>query len=307
MLKKNFYSQKQAGRVWNKHLVSKLKAIGFVRSKVDECVFYKDGYIYVFYTDDSILTGPKQEELDQIIQAMKDIGLDLTEEGDMADLLGVKIERMDNGHINLTQLHLIDQILKDLRLGQDSKNTTAAKLTPMACSRILLKHQDSEPFDGHFDYRSVIGKLLYLEKSTRPNIAYADHQCACFASDPKVEHGKAVKWLGRYLFATRDKGMILNPRKKQSFDCFMDADFCGNWNRDEAGDPSTARSRTSDVIKYANCPISWASKMQMEVSLSTTESEYVALSTALRECIPILQLISELRMKYHHFRDHVVK
>ena len=57
-LKANVYGQKQAGRVWNKYLVTKLMKIGFVPSEIDECVFYKDGMIYVLYTDDSILTGP---------------------------------------------------------------------------------------------------------------------------------------------------------------------------------------------------------------------------------------------------------
>ena len=217
----------------------------------------------------------------------------------------------------------------------------------MASSHILYKHPDSASFDGQFDYRSIIGKMLYLEKSTRPDIAYAVHQCARFASDSKEEHGKAVKWLGRYLLETRDKGMILKPGK-QSFDVYVDADFCGNWKSDEADDPSTARSRSGYVIMYANIPISWASKMQTEVALSTTEAEYIALSTALRECMPLMQLIKELQdhgfdiiegkpkvhcrvfednsgalimatehkarprakhlnVKYHHFRDHVVR
>ena len=179
-------------------------------------MFFKDGNIYVLYTDDSILTGPNEQDLDKIIEAMKEAGLELTVEGDMADFLGVKIERRPNGDINLTQPHLIDQILKDLRLGCDSKSPTAVKTTPMACSKILHKHPNSPSFDGHFDYRSVIGKMLYLEKSTRPDIAYAVHQCARFASDPKEEHGKAVKWLGRYLLGTREQGMILKPGK-QSF------------------------------------------------------------------------------------------
>jgi hypothetical protein len=346
-LKRNLYGQKQAGRVWNKHLVARLKRIGFKQSQVDECLFFKDQIIYVLYTDDSILTGPSEQALNQVIEEIKGVGLDITVEGDVSDFLGVKIERLENGNINLTQPHLIDQILEALRLGGDSRSPTATKKTPMACSRILHKCPDSEPFDGHFDYRSVIGKMLYLEKSTRPDIAYAVHQCARFASDPKEEHGKAVKWLGRYLLATRDQGMILNP-SKQSFDCYVDADFCGNWRSDQADDPSTARSRSGFVIMYANCPISWASKMQTEVALSTTEAEYVALSTALRECMPLMQLITELQehgfeiiagkpkvhcrvfednsgalimatehkarprtkhlnVKYHHFRDQVLK
>jgi hypothetical protein len=56
----------------------------------------------------------------------------------------------------------------------------------------------AEPFDGHFNYRRVIGKLNYLEKSTRIVVTCATHQCARFVSKPKDVHGKAVKWIGRY-------------------------------------------------------------------------------------------------------------
>jgi ATP-binding cassette subfamily B (MDR/TAP) protein 1 len=155
-------------------------------------------------------------------------------------------------------------------------------------------------FDGHFNYRRVIGKLNYLEKSTRPDIAYAVHQCARFVSDPRVEHGNAVKWLGRYLYGTKDKGIILKPQGK-SFDVFVDADFAGNWNSEEAGeDDSTARSRYGYIIRYMGCPILWASKLQTEIALSSTESEFIGLSHALRTTIPLMELVKEL--KSHGFK-----
>ena len=88
-LEKNLYGQKQVGRMWNKHLTKKLREIGFVQSQVDECMFYKQGYIYVLYTDDSVLTGPSTEEIDKIIKQMRSAGLELTVEGDMSDFLGV--------------------------------------------------------------------------------------------------------------------------------------------------------------------------------------------------------------------------
>ena len=71
---KNVYGTHQAGRVWNKHLVDKLKSIGFTQSKIDECVFYRNRSIYVLYTDDSILVGPDENELDAIVSDMKSAG-----------------------------------------------------------------------------------------------------------------------------------------------------------------------------------------------------------------------------------------
>ena len=79
----------------------------------------------------------------------------------------------------------------------------------------------------------------------------------------------------------------------------MDADFAGNWSfahQDEAAvNVDTAKSRSGYVIMFANCPLIWASKLQTEVSLSTTEAEYVALSQALREAIPLVALLQEFK------------
>lgn len=116
--------------------------------------------------------------------------LAITVEGDLADFLCVNIDRRKDGSIHLTQPHLIDQILTDLRL---QGNEVKLKSTPAASSKLLTRHSDSRPFDNSFNYRSVIGKLNFVEKATRSDISYAVHQCARFVSDPKVEHGNAVR------------------------------------------------------------------------------------------------------------------
>jgi hypothetical protein len=140
----------------------------------------------------------------------------------------------------------------------------------------------------------VTGKLNFLEKSTRPHIAYSVHQCARFLANPKVEHAKTLKLIARYLPATKNEGIICDPND-QSFECYCDTDFSGNWNGDIAEyDSSTARSRTGYIVTYAGCPIVWASKMQTEIPLSSTESEYIAMPQALREVLPLTRLVAEL-------------
>ncbi|KAI2507505.1 hypothetical protein MHU86_6893 [Fragilaria crotonensis] len=138
---------RQAGRVWNKHLIEKLKKVGFVASRIDECLQYRGGQsVFVLYTNDSILAGPDSKELDSIIEDMKKAELDLTVEGDIADFLGVNIERSEDGkNFNLTQPHLIDDILKELRLEADK---TAIKRTTGPSRMPLLRCPNAEPFDG---------------------------------------------------------------------------------------------------------------------------------------------------------------
>jgi hypothetical protein len=295
-LKKNLFGQRQAGRVWNKHLVEKLKKVGFVASQIDECLFYKGQSIFVLYTDDSILAGPDPKELDSIIEEMKKAELELTVEGDIADFLGVKIEKSQDGKsFNLTQPHLIDDILKELRLEADK---TAIKRTTGTSSKPLLRCPTAEPFDGHFDYRRVIGKLNYLEKCTRIDVTCATHQCARFVGEPKDVHGKAVKWIGRYLAGTKDKGLVLKPDKNKGFEVYVDASFVGDWDPETAEwDSETAKSRMGYIFMFAGCPILWTSRVQSEVALSTTESEYIAISSATREVLPLIELMDELEEK----------
>jgi hypothetical protein len=287
----NIYGQKQAGRVWFKHLTKRLiKEVGFKQSKVDECIFYKGSVVYVLYTDDSILTGPNKQEIDQVVKDIEAAKLNITVEGEVKDFLGVTIDRRKDGTIKLSQPRLIDKILKALRL-----DNAKEKDTPAATSKILSKHTDSEPFDNSFDYRSVIGMLNYLDTGSRSDISYATHQCARFSSCPKVEHGKAVRWLGRYLKKTRTEGMIFTPDTSAGLEVFVDADFAGAWDKKEAThDRDTARSRHGYIIRYMGCPIVWKSQLQTEIALSSTESEYTGLSYALRDAIPIMEVLKEM-------------
>jgi hypothetical protein len=213
--------------------------------------------IYVLYKDYYILMGPNPEELDNM--KMKDAKLDLTVEGDISDSLGVKISYHEGETTHKNQPHLIDSILKELHLDQ---RNSKCKNIPAAGSKLLSEHTASVAFEEHFNYQLVIGKLNYMKTSTRPDNAYAVHQCTRFVSNPKVEHGNGVKWLGRYLQGTKDKGIILKP-KGSSFDIYVDADFAGNWNKDEATkDDSTARSGYGYFIRYMGCPNLWASKLK---------------------------------------------
>jgi hypothetical protein len=104
-----------------------------------------------------------------------------------------------------------------------------------------------------------------------------------------------------------DKGIICKPND-ESFVVYCDADFAGTWNPDVAEfDKSTARSRSGYVIKYGNCPIVWASKLQTEIALSSTESEYVSLSQSLREVLPLMRLVTELALADFHLNANTPK
>jgi len=236
---RNIYGGKDAGRTWFLYLKEKLETLGFKQSTYDDCLFCKGRMVYVLYTDDSILAGPDKDEIKRTIKQMKKV-LDLTVEESLTDFLGVNIDRRDDGTIKLSQPRLIEQVIKDLHLEQDH---TTTKPTPAASSKLLSRHEDDRPFDNHFNYRSVIGKLHYLVAGSRSEIAYAVHQCARFAQEPKMEHAKAVKWIGRYLKGTMYEGTILRPDRTKSLEVYVDADFAGNWDPEVASNIGDAEKR----------------------------------------------------------------
>jgi len=287
----NLYGQKQAGRVWNQYLVDHLLQIGFTQSLIDECVFYKGNLIFIVYVDDGIFFGSDDATITQIITQMQNLGMNIEDQGHPADYVGVNIRRLKNGSYEFTQKALIDAIINDVDIGDAYTKPVPAKVTLH-----LHAFKSSPKFDGRFHYRSAVGKLNYLAQTTRPDIMYAVHQIAKYSSDPRTEHGEAIIYLVHYLKATRHLGLKFIPDASKGFQCYCDADFSGNWNKEFAPtDPSTAKSRSGWIIFYANCPVIWASKLQSQVALSTTEAEYIAMSMALRDVIPLMELIKEMQ------------
>jgi len=166
--------------------------------------------------------------------------------------------------------------------------------SPASSEQVLHQDTDGPARKQTWNYRAAIGCLSYLQAMIRPDITFAVQQCARFSNDPRQSHEEAVKRICRYLVGTKDKGLVFRPDRSKGLECYVDADWAGSWHKDYSHDPTGAMSRTGYVISYAGCPIIWASKMQKLCALSTTEAEYIALSSALREVISVMQLLSEL-------------
>ena len=268
-----------------------MKEIGFKPSAFDTCLYYRGAIVFLVYIDDCIIC-PDGRSIDAVVADLRACPRNFTidDQGDIGDFLGIQIQKRSDGTILLTQPHLIDSIIKDLHL-QSGSNT---KKTPAVPTNLLHKDTDGEEMMPEFHYRSVIGKLNFLEKSTRPDISVSVHQCARFSECPRRSHAEAVKRIGRYLLATKDKGILIRNNEQKFFECWVDADFSGNWRQKDAhNDPMTAKSRSGWVIRFAGAPITWASKIQTITALSTTEAEYIALSMSLREVIPLMGMLKE--------------
>jgi len=169
-------------------------------------------------------------------------------------------------------------------------------LNTPAPEKPLPKDSERAAHDLGFNYASVVGMAMYLCNNSRPDIAFAVHQCARYSFNPTRLHAEYLKKLGRYLLKTKDKGLILKPMASGpiSIDCYVEADFAGLWNSEDNQDPHCVRSRTGYVICIGGSPIVWSSKLQSEIAMSTIEAEYIAMSTACRELLPLRDLFKEI-------------
>jgi hypothetical protein len=135
-------------------------------------------------------------------------------------------------------------------------------------------------------YLNAVGALMYLATTTRPDIAYTVGILARFNCNPGMAHWKAIKHVFRYLQGTKDKKLVYRPDDSQElFTSFTDADH--------GGCKDSGRSTGGYLIKFGSGAVSWSSKLQPLVALSTTEAEYIAAVEAGKEIVWMRQLLAE--------------
>jgi len=123
---------------------------------------------------------------------------------------------------------------------------------------------------------------------------FAVHQCARFTHSPRKEHAVAVKKICRYLKGTRTRGLEFKPTTDMTLDMYVDADFAGLFHAEDDQDPISVKSRTGFAITLGACPVTWVSKLQILIALSTLEAEYIALSTAMRDVLPMQDMLKDV-------------
>ena len=239
------------------------------------------------YVDDCGIGAPNQQTIDDFVAGLESKGLTLTKEGSFAEFLGIKFERQEE-KIIMTQKGLISKILKTADMEDCNPNYVPAIQTPLGTDK------DGPPMEEKWNYRAIVGMLLYLSGNTRPDITFAVSQVARFSNDPKKSHATAVKTILRYLKGTANRGMIMRPTQWFEFDLHCDADYCGLYKQEDDYDSTSVKSRSGYVITLSGCPVVWKSQLQTCVTLSTLEAEYYALSYALKTFLPLKRLLHEI-------------
>ena len=231
-LKRSLYGMKQSPLNFYLHLKKGLEQRGLKQSKIYPCLFYNGKVICLVYVDDCLFFAKQATDIDEIIRDLKspakaeDDTFLLDEEEDVAGFLGIHFKKILNNaneviKIELSQLGLIKRIIKVTGMEDCSKIGTPAE------TKVLGKNENDDAAMERWSYASVVGMLLYLANNSRPDIAFAVHQCARFTHCAKRLHEKAIKRIVRYLQGTKEKGLIINPTQKLMMDLYGDADFAG--------------------------------------------------------------------------------
>ena len=132
----------------------------------------------------------------------------------LQDYLGIRFDCNKDGSVTLTQPRMTDRVLSII--GQDSKDT-AIKMHDTPAIETLTSTLSSDPCRQKWHYRFAVGCLSYIQAMVRADIPMPVQQCARFFNNSKREHEEDVKRTCRYLLSTRDKGLVLCPKKQRPY------------------------------------------------------------------------------------------
>ena len=286
-LKRSLYGLSVAPRLWFQHLWKALEKEGFKQSKHDPCLMFTKDLIVIQYVDDLGIAGKDMRTIDTLIANLRKRGFELTKEGTFAEYLGIQYTTLENGSILMNQPGLVQKIMDATEMNGCNPNRTPTT------KEALGLDPDGKRMTEKWNYRSIVGMLLYLTTNTRPDISFAVSQVARFSHNPKQSHASAVKTIVRYLAGSKEKGTIFHRPKRLHLDCYVDADFAGLHGRDPPEEPTSVKSRTGYILSLSGCYILSKSQLQSTIALSTSEAEYGALSQAMRVVLPIREIMLE--------------
>ena len=285
-LKKSLYGLKQASRNWNNTIDKHLLANGFMRSQVDNCLYIRHSdngiELILLYVDDLLVVAKDMSGINRIKQVMID-RFKMKDIGKISVFLGMEVNIKRESHqLTVTQFQYTKRILSAFDM-TECKSVS----TPME-SRLKLPDGSDVKDDEIIDkpYRKLIGSLLYLSTHTRPDIAEAVGSLSRNLERPTREHWEAGMYLLRYLRGTIEHGIVFEGDEANLIG-YSDASWASTFDM---------RSVSGYVFKMNNAAISWRSRKQSVVALSSTEAEYVALAEAVKEAIWLKKLFIELQL-----------
>lgn len=277
-LHKSLYGLKQAPRQWSQKFTDSLLQLKLRVSTEDKCVVFRTEPLVIvcIYVDDGIVMAKQQEEIDQIINLLRQrFEIHVM---DATTFLGFQISKLSSSHIILHQESYVNKIVQ--KFGFNNQKVERSPISPVNGT------DDDAPLDKSIPYREMIGSLLYAAISTRIDIAFAVGKASRSVASPTVSDLQLVTRIFRYLNGEPDLGLSYRSDRHDGLVTYCDADY--------AGCNKTSRSTTGLIVMFGGAPIHWQSSRQEIVTTSSTEAETVSLCTAVKDSLWLFNFATEL-------------
>jgi hypothetical protein len=280
-LHKALYGLKQAPRAWHTRLHSELTSMGFTASHADPSLYvHSSGTYLLVYVDDILVVSSTTEQVSSTMQQLL-ATFDARDLGEAHTFLGISIVR-DKAAGTLQLLN--ERMIADLLLQHGMQDCKSAPM-PLNPGMPLSASVGDALSAAEYPYRQLVGQLMYIAVTTRPDIAFAVGALARHLAQPTTAHWHAAQHVLRYLAGTRSLGIMYGSNKPLLLG-YSDADF--------AGDPDSRKSTSGYVFLLCGGAVSWSSRKQATVAASTTEAEYMACASAVKEALWLRMLLNDL-------------
>ena len=274
------YGLKQAPRVWNSTMHQFLISAGFTACPVEKCLYVKGTFLLILYVDDVLYCAKTQSEIDDF-EKMIQKRFSVTIEPQVKRFLGFEIVEDADG-ITLKQEEYVKRLIQTFRL----QNARAVSV-PMQSGLDLNANNGEEMSDNHL-YQALLGALLYINLQTRPDICYSINVLSRHAKTPTTTHLRLLKHVARYLKGTSGLGLRFNRSKKMNLYLFVDSSWANGPAR---------KSMFGFFVMLNGVPVSFRTKRQSIVALSTTEAEYIGMCEGVKELLFVRNMMNFLGFK----------
>jgi hypothetical protein len=257
---------------------------GYKRLLSDPCAYIRrDGdeiAIVTVWVDDLLLFATSKNLMERMKSDLRK-EWEITDLGEPSKIVGIEITRRKDS-ISISQRGYIEKLLKEE--GMERCNPVAMPLDPNVK---IDPNPDGNQGDRSNSYARLLGELQFISNATRPDIAFAVNRLAAYTANPSLQHTGMLKRILHYLSGTKDYAItyLANPRVDHRLQGYADASYAGT---------EDYKSISGYVFTLGSGAISWRSKKQTIIALSSTEAEYVALSEAAREAIWLKNLLNEM-------------
>ncbi|KAG7597916.1 Reverse transcriptase RNA-dependent DNA polymerase [Arabidopsis suecica] len=290
LLNKSLYGLKQAPKQWNEKFDTYMSEIGFLRSEYDSCAYMKklaDGsMVYLLlYVDDMLVAAKNKEDISQLKRELSQ-RFDMKDLGAAKRILGMEIIRnRAEGALWLSQEDYLNKILETYNMSESKHVMTPLGVHLKMRAASAEKQAQDEDYMKTVPYSSAVGSIMYAMTGTRPDLAYPVGIISRYMSNPVKDHWLGVKWVLKYIKGSL-KTRLLYKRNSE----FKITGYC---DADHGADKDKRRSITGLVFTLGGNTISWKSGLQRVVALSSTESEYMSLTEAVKEAVWLKGLLKE--------------